>query len=499
MADELKSKVPTAQITIVDSRQELPTIATAMNVDRIHSIFDAAETGYTSDLFALYRDIVVADSHIQTEFTKRKLAVLGDAMEVSPVDAKQSADVLVADAVRSQVAHVRGWLNALSHLLDSTMWPVAVCEKVYRSSGKNFELSAVVPVPHHLLTFKNGYLQILIVDPLSHGITGECIDPDPDRYIIHRGNLLSMPDNWGGPMRSIVWWWFLSSMTREWWSQFLDKYGGPFIVGSYDQADDKSRQVLERAFRFSKKLGGLVVSKETEIEIKQAAASDTGAAYATFLAICQREKSKLVLGQTLSAQTDPTGLGSGTSNAHEAVRDDIRQFDASMLSHTLQDQLFAQIARINNMVGSIPACRFGGASSSEIAATSKLLTDLKTADLEVADDSLATISSRLGIQIQRKAAAFVPGFFSAYSASPGRRSVDAARDAIDTLSANASNDIARAFRGRYAPLARMVRESTSASDLERRVRAYMAEVSPGETADVLSLALNAFAVNGVLA
>lgn len=492
-----EKQTPTEQITIVDSRQELPTIATGLNVDRVHSILTSAETGYTSDLFSLYRDLMISDSHAQTEFSKRKLAVLGDTMEIAPDDADTPEDETISDTIKDQVKGVKGWLWGMSHLLDSTLWPVSVVEKVFRPEGSGYVLERLVPVPHHLLTFKNGYLQILTQDPATHATTGTAIDPDPNRYIIHRGHLLSMPDNWGGPMRSIVFWWLLSAMDREWWARFLDKYGAPFIVGKYDQADDNSRQILERAFRLSQKLGGLVISKETEVEIKQAAASDSGQAYAAFLAVCQREKSKLILGQTLSAQADATGLGAGTSNAHEAVRDDIRQFDAAMLSQTLRDQLFTQIVQINNLQGAVPSVQFGGVSPAEIGATATLLKNLKEADLEVADDSLATISKRLGIQIQRKSTSSMPGFLSAYSAeSPLRARVDDARAALDRISSNASADISRTFRGRYAPLARMVGESKTAAELEAAVRTYMAKVSPGETADILTLALNAYAANG---
>ena len=47
--------------------------------------------------------------------------------------------------------------------------------------------------------------------------------------------LTSVPDNWGGPMRSIIFWWLLGHMGRDWWARYLDKYGSPFVVGKYDQ------------------------------------------------------------------------------------------------------------------------------------------------------------------------------------------------------------------------------------------------------------------------
>ena len=492
--DISKKETPTEQITVVDTRYETPSLAHGLNVDKVHSILDQAEGGYTLDLFTLYRDLIVSDSHAQAEFTKRKLAVLGDAMEIAPDNPDSEADQTAADEIKQQVKRVKGWLQALSHLLDSTLWPVSLVEKVFRPEGGRFVLSRLVPVPHHLQTFHNGRLQVYDVDPVTGARSSSVHEADPNRYIIHRGHLLSMPDNWGGPMRSIVFWWLLSAMDREWWARFLDRYGSPFLVGRYEQSDDSSRRILERAFRLSQKLGGLVISKETEVELKQAASSDTGASFEKFLGVCQREKSKLILGQTLSAQADATGLGSGTANSHEAVRDDIRQFDAAMLSASLRDQLFTQIILINGGRGETPQITFGSQSTAEIAATSELLKDLAVANLEVADDSLPTISKRLGIQIQRKTSGSAPGVFNAYSATePGRRRQDETRDTLDAITAKAAPAIARAFSGRYAQVSRIISESKSAAEVESKIRAYMATGSSSETDEVLTLALTSFA------
>lgn len=54
------------------------------------------------------------------------------------------------------------------------------------------------------------------------------VDADATRYIIHRGHVMPTPDTWGGPARALLFWWLLSSMSREWWSQFLERYGQPF-------------------------------------------------------------------------------------------------------------------------------------------------------------------------------------------------------------------------------------------------------------------------------
>ena len=90
-------------------------------------------------------------------------------------------------------------------------------------------------------------------------------------------------------MRSILFWWLLGVMDRDWWSRFLDRYGSPFLVGKYEQTDDQSRTTLERAFSAAVKIGGLVVSKDTDVEIKQAASQSAGEAFEKFYTISRRE------------------------------------------------------------------------------------------------------------------------------------------------------------------------------------------------------------------
>lgn len=415
--------VPTDPITVVNLRYEPSALAHGMDVDRLHSILRSAESGDTRDLFSLYRDIVLSDAHLQGEFSKRKLAVLGDAMSFQPFDATVSADADAAIAVRAMVSACKSWRIGCAHLLDASLYPVALVEKVFAAdqtpapgdTGRSlpFRLSRLVPVPHYLLDFTQGVMRVYDVNPTSGEILSTSHLPDPTRYIVHRGHVLSTPDNWGGPMRSILFWWLLSAMDREWWARFLDRYGSPFMVGTYDRGDKDSRSVLERAFALSVKLGGLVVADGTRVEIKETAAASTGEAYERFLSICQREKSKLILGQTLSAEAQPTGLGSGVSQQQETVRQDIRKFDAMMLSETLRDQLVSQYMQINSLPGSTPTIVWGSDSTDESRATIDLLKSIRETDVELTDEGLATVSSRTGLQLRRRAAGGLPGFLSA--------------------------------------------------------------------------------------
>jgi phage gp29-like protein len=403
------------QETNVTLRSEPPSLAAHLDVERVFAVTAAAEAGHTRDLFTLYRDMILTDSHIQGEIGKRKLAVLGDRMTVHPWDKQTAADKAAAERIEQMIFDCASWKDACIHLLDGCLWPVALVEKVFAPDAGGYRLSALVPVPHYLLDYSTGALRIADVDSASGTILSTTHEPDPNRYIIHRGHMLSVPDNFGGPMRSILYWWLLSAMSRDWWSRFLDRYGSPFIVGHYPMGDDKSRNILRAAFSLATKLGGLVVNDKTRVEIVQATAAASGDAYEKFIAICNREKSKLILGQTLSAEAQPTGLGSGVSAMQEGVRQDIRMWDATSLADTMRQQLFAQYLTINGIAANVPTLVWGSISVAEQKARAELLLALKNAGLQPTDDQIGLIGEEIGMNLER-AAVVAAGPYPALSA-----------------------------------------------------------------------------------
>ena len=504
-----QSLLPVKRATIVNPYAEQGSLANRMDVDSVWDVIEAAKGGDPRDLFALYRDVLISHSHLQAEFGKRKLAALSDTISVQPIDKKNPDDVAAAKACQDLIANCPQWLRACAHLLDSTLWPVALCEKVYAKSttpGRLYDLVELVPVPDYLLSYvtnqENATGQLKIRDTSDQGyILGTTKLCQPMRYIVHRGHLLSQHDLFGGPMRSLLFWWLLSAMDRDWWSRFLERYGSPFLVGKYAQGDDASRSVLERAFSWAVKIGGLVVSKETEVEIQHAAASQSGEAYKQFIDLCNKEISKLIVGQVSSTGEHSMG-GLGHSNKQqESVRDDIRQFDQVMLGETIRQQLFAQYLQINQIPGRVPKCVWGGESHDDAKQLGELLVSISQAGLEPTDDAIEIIGERIGFQIQRGPVEKPPfggnnpDHILALAAHANPRLALSIQDRI--ASAGAAN-LSRAFRGSLAPIRRIIAESTSAADLEHRLHLFYADFDPSRIQPLIEEALTAYAANGTL-
>lgn len=391
---------PDDQRTVETTLFEPRLVADKSSVTRIFQAIDAAQSGSTSELFSMYRDFILADSHVQGEFSKRKLAVLGDKISVSPESPDDPDDVMTAEFISDVLKGIPDWIRSCSAILDSCLWPVSVTEKVFTVTDGRFIISKLIPVPHHLEDYRNGYLRLQGTDATGLPLT-EYVDVEPDKYIIHRGHLLTMPDNYGGPMRSILFWTLFRACGRDWWVRFLERFGSPFLVGKYESGDDNTRNLLRQAFSAATKLFGIAVSRDVDIELQQANQS-SGDAFKAFIETANAEISRLIVGQTLSSTAASTGLGSGVSDLQSEVRNDIRQFDALMLLETIKQQVVDQLIEINGLPGSV-TLSWGSASLTDMRQRVGLIKDLYAAGIVPTIDSLATLSSEFGFAIERQA------------------------------------------------------------------------------------------------
>jgi phage gp29-like protein len=484
-----------SKVGLYDVKSEPANIGPLLDVDTILNIFQESEQGDTERLFALYRDFVASDSHAQGEMLKRLSAPLLNPISISAEEDGNPTHDAAADFLKLQVDACPNFNTALTWLMQGALWPCAVVEKVFKYVGGPYpyRLAGLVPVPYHLLDYKTGHLRIFELDTM--GRKSSVSHPaDPDRYIVHRGHLLSSHDSWGGPLRSIIFWWFLSTQSRSWWARMLDRHGSPFLVGRFEPGDQTSQSILERAFALATKLGGLVVSNETKVEMMRAAESSASDAFEKFHALCNREKSKLIIGQTMSAEAQSTGIGSGNADAHEAVRSDLRKFDSAMLSATLRDQLFAQLLRLNYVQVPVPKVGFGS-DEADAETFARMLAALSQAGYRVADASLAEISRRFGLEIERAPAApQFPGVAPFTAAAPQPRPPASPKSIMEDRAA----DLWRTLSVPRAEALRILRRSESYEQAVRDIKLLFArhDLTPLE-AD-LEAALAASAAAGLL-
>lgn len=486
-----------------------------LDVDLLHQAFRDAEGGYPADLFGLYRDMIGSHTHLQSEFSKRKLAVLGDTFTLTPQDPDDKNQVAHIKSVKDHLETIPDWFHTLAHILDSVLYPVSVTEKVYRPSDKDgwrYEFADLAKVPHHDLSWPQGEFSFRVTTEEGH-FTGEDIPVQCENYIIHRGHLLtSLPDWHGGPMRAVMFWWLFSVGSRDWWARFLERFGSPFLEGSYDSNDDGTRFELEDAFRAAQRLFGIVASKEAEIKMHQANTQGGGQAFEAFHNVANKEISKIVVGQTMSAESSNVGLGGGGQGKIQSqVRDDIRQWDATMLSHTIKTQILKPLWTINGWSSPMPDVNFGGESTEEQEVTGAILTALSQGGLQITDDGISIIGQKIGFPVER-IKTDQPALFNALSASPSfdtapfipmveRRAERKrqARRATESMLSAASKPLAEIMRKDLMKFENAILESSSPDDALNRIAKLSAEYEPDQAAELFEHAMTAASVNSIIA
>jgi hypothetical protein len=435
-------------------------LSTSIDLGKIQAAIRAAERGDTLQLFTLYRDIIAGSLHIQAEFGKRKMVVMGQPEALFPAGGKSAtaADKEACEACKWMIDNCENWNEGLMHLLNASLYPVAVAENIFEPvSGEKyrFKLKSLERVPYEVLSYKLPYLGIRggLNQPMrTIGLNGYPIYPgpgaiplnpggtvdtewnpdkwepnlrfyrifdngiidyswaniyaaDPARHVVHRGNFLagSMRDNFGGPMRAVTFCWLLSILGRDWWGRFMDRYGSPWAIAYVDAQQSDTIAFLQQAFQEATKIGALMVDKRAKVDLQQVQVAGAAEGYEKFIQFFHDQISLIIVGQTLSSGTKNTGLGSGQAEFHAEVRDDLRQFDQKMLGDTLQRTVFRRFLQFNGLTGRPPRIVWGGASETDQKASAKVLSDLFLSGIEPTDDAIdSTLTERFGFGVQRR-------------------------------------------------------------------------------------------------
>ncbi len=443
-------KVPTSIRSGMSGISVPPNLSTNVDVGRIQSILRSSERGEPWQYYALCRDMELGYPHLQAEWSKRKAVVIGQQQTVVPHDINSPEDVKAALAVEEMIDGCDNWSDGIKHLLDATLYPSSTAEKIYEEMSNTsatlgytvpirYRLKQLAPVNYTLYCYRIPYtasqnasnpvlefnpndwepwMRFFSVEPKNGAVnwaTSEVYKPEKDRHIIHRGNFLSttIPDSYGGQMRAILFWWLLATQGRDWMAMYMQKYGSPFLVGKVDANNTDSVAMLNEAFQMSQQVGGIVVDSKAAIEVVQAAASDGANAHKTLIDLCNREVSKIIIGQELSSTAKNTGMGSGVSELQGEVRDDFRSADTTKLADTLRRQLFMPYLQLNGLTGRAPHIFWGGFRAQQGLQFAQTLASLNTAGVRLTDNGLRHVNDKYGVEFEKfnaleEAAKFAP-------------------------------------------------------------------------------------------
>jgi len=323
--------------------------------------------------------------HYRAVLGTRKLQV--SALPIQVTAASEAAiDVKAADLVREVLdgPMVRG---ALFDILDAVGKGFSVSELIWDLQGREWRPQRIEwRMPQWFLFDRvDGKTLLMRGGPgdgagsfqaapaeLDRGNFGTPLAPYKFITHIHRSKS-GLPIR-GGLMRPASWAYMFQNFSAKAWAIFLEVYGHPLRVGKYENgASREDKAILLRAVRQIAADAAAIMPAGMEIEFIETKAATGASPHMANLDWWNNQLSKLVLGQT---GTTDTAAYTGTANAHEHVRDDIRDDDAGQLATSLSRDLAKPIVDLNlGPQPRYPSVRVGLEETEDITA---LMGNLKT-------------------------------------------------------------------------------------------------------------------------
>jgi phage gp29-like protein len=165
------------------------------------------------------------------------------------------------------------------------------------------------------------------------------------------------------------------------WSQYGELFGMPFRIAKYDGYDEKTRSELEAALQEAGSAAFVVIPKEADFEFIQNNAQASSNLYETMISLCNKEISKLILGQTMTTEA---GGALAQAKVHQEAERDLLMADKLFVRNVLNDKLVPLLQKHGYHVGK---GKFIFKEQEHIDLKTRLDMDLKLAEKIKIDDS----------------------------------------------------------------------------------------------------------------
>lgn len=318
-------------------------LVAGLTPERLASILDKVRRG---DIPAEYLEIAgeleERDAHYRSVLSTRKHAIEGLEMYVQSAEDDKEA-LAIAEAVTEDIAEHSDMMDLRKNALDALGKGFSVNEIIWNTSGSRWKPDTFIFRDPRWFAYdkKSGMLSL-------RDVYGMELSPlDPYKFIIHEPNLLSGKQITSGLSFTALFYWLVKTYDVTSWAAFADRFGYPVRLGKYGRkATKEDIATLKRAVAAIGSDVGAVIPDSMVIDIIESkTTSGTSEVYEKIAEWSDKQLSKLVLGQTASAEGTPGKLGD--SQDQQAVRQDILKADVRQLEQTLNRDLVIPYVKFN--------------------------------------------------------------------------------------------------------------------------------------------------------
>lgn len=330
------------------------------------------------------------DPQVKACLNTKKFAVLSRGWEVHPVS-ESSEDRRVADFCRWCLGAMEGSiLDAGYDVLDALAFGLSLVEINYRlledGPWRGFVgLRSLKAKDHRHFTIRTDEFYNLQAVRIA---TGD--ELDPAKFLVY-----SYMPRYGNPygeadLRAAYQPWYQKQALLTWWAKYLEKFGLPTVVGSFDPKAGYTQAQKADLLNLVSQVhneSALVVPNDFVLSLLKdnggGGSGQAGSGFDEIISYLDRAIAKSILGQTLTSDS----TAKGATYALGAVHMDVLRFYINKLTRDLEDgvmthQLLQRLVAYNFPAGTAtPLFRFGRIDDDRLAAVGTLITELVTGNV----------------------------------------------------------------------------------------------------------------------
>lgn len=361
-------------------------IASGLSPEGLADILRASADGHARQYLTLAEEMEERYLHYGAQLQTRRLAI--DAIAPS-VEAPDGVPSKIVDAV-NRLVEDPNFGDMVASLQDGIGKGYAVSEIMW-----DMKDGLLYPVDFRWRDPR--FFQVDRVDLTTLKLATlenfDGLDLPPFKFVRHVPRSRMGVTIRGGVARCAAWAFMIQSFGLKDWAAFSEVYGMPLRVGKYPASATKDDvRTLLRAVRAIANDAAAVIPAGMEIVFEKVEGSHGSAVFGELIAYCDRSISKIILGQTMTADD---GASQSQATVHNEVRLDILRADAKGTERTVNRDVVQVFVAFNFGPQALyPRVAFPVAEPEDITALSNALQIFVPLGLKV---SAEEVRGKLGL------------------------------------------------------------------------------------------------------
>ncbi len=306
------------------------------------------DSGQCKNAMEFFDEMEEKDIHLATVMQTRISSAASKLRRVVPASDRAEAKKQ-AEFVRSVWENLEGRTQIMHDLLTAIGKGFSIAELIYKVVDGLMVIEKINFCPQSLFTFASLEKPEEVLGFPNYLPNGEINGQKLPRqkFIYHTYRASAGGPLRGGLYRGLAWYFLFTNYSMKDWMSFMDIYGIPLRLGKFKPtADEKSREILKKAVYNLGSDAAAVISDDTTIEFIESKLSGSHDLFQNAVEFFNAQKSKRVLGQTLTTEQGKSGSYS-LGNIHDMVRRDIVRFDCASLDETLTRDFIIPLVKMN--------------------------------------------------------------------------------------------------------------------------------------------------------